>query len=78
VPKLPHWLSRLFNEPSGETLTRSGDADIRGGEAIADIWLGDPDEEGVERPTGEPAPVEADEAAWQHEREQREHDGRQA
>jgi len=71
VPKLPQWLSRLFNEPSGETITRSGDDEMRIGEDIADRWLGDPDEEDVQRTTGEPAPVEADEAAWQRERDGR-------
>jgi len=68
-------LSRLFGERSGETIARSGSAELRVGEDRADILLGDLDA-GVQRPSGEPAPVEADEDAWQREREQRERDGR--
>lgn len=69
------FLSRLFGERSGETITRAGDADLRAGEDRANILLGNLDA-GVQRPSGEPAPVEADEDAWQREREQRERDGR--
>jgi len=70
------WLSRLFGERSGETVTRSESAELRLGEDVANIWLGDLDA-GIPRPTGgEPASVEADEGAWRREREQRERDGR--
>jgi hypothetical protein len=68
-------LSRLLREPSGETVTRSESAKLRLGEDRANMLLGDLDA-GVQRPSGEPAPVEADEDAWQREREQRERDGR--
>ena len=37
--------------------------------------LGEPSAH-VDQPIGEPAPAEADEAAWEREREQRERDGR--
>lgn len=69
------FLSRLFGERSGETITRSGVAKLRMGEERANLALGDLNA-GVQRPSGEPAAVEADEDAWQREREQREHDGR--
>jgi len=68
-------LSRLFGERSGEIITRSGSAKLRAGEDRAALLIGDLDA-GVQRPSGEPAPVEADEEAWQREREQRERDGR--
>jgi hypothetical protein len=49
---------------------------MRAGEERANMLLGELDA-GAQRPTrGEPAPVEADEDAWQREREQRERDGR--
>ncbi len=52
---------------------------MRLGEEEADILIGEPPDAGPHRSLGgEPAPVEADEAAWQHEREKREHDGRQS
>ncbi len=69
-------LSRLFGERTGETLVRSGDAEIRAGEERAALLLGDPDAGMRCPPPGEPAPVEADEDAWQREREERERDGR--
>jgi hypothetical protein len=75
VRSLRLWLSRLFGERSGETITRSGSDKLRIGEERANILLGDLDA-GVQRPGGEPAPVEADEDAWRREREQRERDGR--
>jgi hypothetical protein len=69
------WLSRLFKEPSGETITRSESPEIRLGEEGANLLLGDLDE-GRDQPVGEPDPVEANEAAWQRERERRERDER--
>jgi hypothetical protein len=75
VRRLQLGLSRLFGERSGETITRSGSDEVRVGEEQADRFLGDLDA-GLQRPSGEPAPVEADEDAWQREREQRERDGR--
>lgn len=69
------WLSRLLREPSGETIARSESAELRVGEDRANLLLGDPDA-GADHPVGEPGPVEADEAAWQRERERREQDGR--
>jgi len=69
------FLSRLFAERSGETITRSGSIKLRAGEEEAEYLLGDQDA-GIQRPSGEPAPVEAGEDAWRREREQRERDGR--
>ena len=68
------WLSRFFKEPSGETITRSESPEMRIGEDQANLLLGDLD--AGRQPAGEPAPVEADEAAWQRERERRERGGR--
>lgn len=68
-------LSRLFGERSGETITQSGLVELRMGEQRANVLLGDVDA-GTQRVSGEPAPVEADEDAWQREREQRERDER--
>jgi hypothetical protein len=72
-----NFLSRMFGERTGETLVQSGDGEMRAGEVRADLLLGDLDAGVQPPPPGEPAPVEADEAAWTHEREQRERDGRQ-
>jgi hypothetical protein len=47
-------------------------ADVRIGEDRANILLGDLDAGLQSSTSGEPAPVEADEAAWQREREERE------
>jgi hypothetical protein len=68
------FLSRLFRERSGETITRSGDGKKRIAEERANRMLGTPDT-GVHRPSGEPAAVEADEDAWRRERERRERGG---
>jgi hypothetical protein len=71
-------LSRLFGERSGETLERSTDSEMRLGEEEAEILIGEPDAAAARRSSGgEPAPVEADEGAWQTERERRERDGRE-
>jgi hypothetical protein len=48
---------------------------MRLGEERANAILGDLNA-GVQRTSGEPAPVEADEVAWQRERERRERGGR--
>lgn len=60
-----------------KTIRRSGLSELRLEEERANLLLGDL-EVGVERSTGEPAPVEAGEDAWQREREreQRERNGR--
>jgi hypothetical protein len=46
--------------------------ELRTGEDQANILLGAPDAGLQSSTSGEPAPVEADEAAWQQEREERE------
>jgi hypothetical protein len=48
---------------------------VRIEEERASILRGELDAD-VQPPSGEPAPVEADEDAWRREREQRERDGR--
>jgi hypothetical protein len=70
------YLSRLLGERTGETPVRSGNAEIRVGEDRANILLGDLDGRIEPAPSGDPAPVEADDATWQRERERRERDGR--
>ena len=42
-------LPQLFREPAGETITRSGIAELRAGEERANVFLGEPDA-GVQRP----------------------------
>ena len=51
---------------AGPSLSRGG---VRGTPVLLDVDADDPP------PLGEPAPAEASEAAWEHEREQRERDG---
>jgi hypothetical protein len=62
-------------EPPPERIERSAAPRLRLAEESADRMIGNSDA-GVQRLSGEPAPVEADEAAWQLERERRERDGR--
>lgn len=68
-------LSRLFGERSGEVITRSGSAELRVGEERANLLLGDLNA-GIQHGGAEPAPVEAVDAAWRREGEQRERDER--
>jgi hypothetical protein len=56
-------------------MTPSGLGEIRLGEDEATALLGSPGAR-EQPPAGEPSPVEADEAAWQREREQRKRSGR--
>jgi hypothetical protein len=71
-------LSRLFGGPSGGPTTVGSAPPLDGLHAgqRADPFLLDPDANDVPPPSGEPAPVEANEDAWEREREQRERDGR--
>lgn len=75
VRRLRLWLWRLLRERS-DGMTRSGLSELRIGEDQANILLGDRDAGVKHPPSGEPASVEADEAAWQRERERRERAGR--
>ena len=72
-----NFLSRLFGERSGEPIgppsARVRVADAKAKATLGDLYEGAPD---AQPPDREPAPVEADQGAWQREREQRERDGR--